>query len=244
MIVPSVVDHYASHLAPVYAWMAGGIDAALERGAGEVSALNLSPVPGAVAVDLGAGFGMHAIPLARVGYRVLAIDSSAELLNELRAGMGVLPIDVVTDDLLAFRRHVREPPQLILCMGDTLTHLENAEAVLRLIADASNSLRSGGCFVITLRDYSQALTGEQRFIAVRSDEHRVLTCFLEYSAAHVTVHDLLHEREASGWKLRVSSYPKLRLAPAWVDNALQSAGFVVRREPGLSGMVRLVARRI
>src|SRR5688572_10989815 len=114
--------------------MAGGIDAALERGAGEVSALNLSPVPGAVAVDLGAGFGMHAIPLARAGYRVLAIDSSAELLNELRAGVGVLPIDVVTDDLLAFRRHVREQPQLIVCMGDTLTHLENVEAVLRLIA--------------------------------------------------------------------------------------------------------------
>jgi hypothetical protein len=131
-----------------------------------------------------------------------------------------------------------------VCMGDTLTHLENVEAVLRLIADAAKSLRSGGCFVITLRDYSQALTGEQRFIAVRSDEHRILTCFLEYSAAHVTVHDLLHERDASGWKLRVSSYPKLRLAPAWVDNALQSAGFVVRREPGLSGMVRLVARRI
>jgi 2-polyprenyl-3-methyl-5-hydroxy-6-metoxy-1,4-benzoquinol methylase len=244
VIMPSVVDHYASHLAPVYAWMAGGIDAALERGAGEIDALNLSPAPGAIAVDLGAGFGMHAIPLARLGYRVLAIDSSAELLDELRAGMGVLPIDVVSDDLSAFRRHVREQPQLILCMGDTLTHLESTEAVLRLIADAATALRSGGCFVITLRDYSQALTGEQRFIPVRSDAHRILTCFLEYSAAHVTVHDLLHEHEASGWKLRVSSYSKLRLAPDWVGNALESAGFAVRREAGLSGMVRLTARRI
>jgi 2-polyprenyl-3-methyl-5-hydroxy-6-metoxy-1,4-benzoquinol methylase len=107
VIVPSVVDHYASHLAPVYAWMAGGIDAALERGADEVGALNLSPAPGAIAVDLGAGFGMHAIPLARLGYRILAIDSSAELLDELRAGTGVLPIDVVIDDLSAFRRLVR-----------------------------------------------------------------------------------------------------------------------------------------
>lgn len=242
--MPSVIDHYASHLAPVYAWMAGGIDAAIERGASEVSALDLSPTTGAVAVDLGAGFGMHAIPLARLGYRVVAIDSCAELLDELRAETGMWPIDVVTDDLLSFRRHVRGQPQLIVCMGDTLTHLEDTATVLRLIAEGAETLPAGGRFVVTFRDYSQALAGEQRFIPVRSDENRILTCFLEYSDAHVTVHDLLYEREASGWKLRVSSYRKLRLAPAWVVGALESAGFSVRREPGLSGMVRLVARRL
>ena len=66
-------EHYRAHLAPVYLWMAGGFEAALSRGEAEVDALFPDLAPGATAVDLGAGFGMHAIPLARAGARVLAL---------------------------------------------------------------------------------------------------------------------------------------------------------------------------
>ena len=69
----SVAAHYEALLAPVYLWMAGGIDNALALGASDLAGF---AGPGGLAVDLGAGFGMHAIPLARAGYRVLAIDSS------------------------------------------------------------------------------------------------------------------------------------------------------------------------
>ena len=65
----------------------------------------------------------------------------------------------------------------------------------------------------------------------------------EYSGATVQVHDILHERVAGQWHLRLSSYPKLRLSPEWVGWALMSRGFTVRHEAGLGGMVRIVARR-
>lgn len=239
-----VANHYANHLGPVYTWMAGGVESAIERGAAELSALNLPPSTGRVTVDLGAGFGMHAIPLARLGHTVLALDSCAVLLDELRAQKGSLPVEVVEDDMLVFRRHLPEQPQAIFCMGDTITHLADIESVLQLISEVASALRTNGYFVVTFRDYSTALTAEQRFIPVRSDESRILTCFLEYADTHVTVHDLLHDRETTNWKLRVSSYRKLRLAPAWLAGALESAGFMVRREPGMSGMVRLVAQRV
>lgn len=67
--------------------------------------------------------------------------------------------------------------------------------------------------VISLRDYSTQLTAEQRFIPVRSDENRNLTCFLEYRESHVTVYDILHERDGSRWNLKVSKYNKLRISP-------------------------------
>lgn len=240
----SVFNHYAKHLGPVYTWMAGGIDSAIERGAAELSVLNLPPSTGRVAVDLGSGFGMHAIPLARRGYRVLAIDSCAALLDELRAQKGSLPIQIVEDDMLAFGRHLHEQPQAIFCMGDTITHLADTQSVLQLISEVASALHTNGYFVVSFRDYSTALTAEQRFIPVRSDENRILTCFLEYADTHVTVHDLLHEREATNWKLSVSSYRKLRVTPAWLLRTLESVGFLVRRESGISGMVRLVAQRV
>jgi 2-polyprenyl-3-methyl-5-hydroxy-6-metoxy-1,4-benzoquinol methylase len=185
---------------------------------------------------------MHSLPLARRGYKVIAIDTYAPLLQELRSRAGSLAIDTINADLLDLRSHVSGPADVILCMGDTLTHLPDAASVDSLFASVAAALSPGGLFVATFRDYvSTPLQGDERFILVRSDEHRILTCFLEYSDKTVLVHDVLHERVAAKWQLRLSSYSKLRLAPESVVKALTSHGFSVRREAGLGGMVRVVA---
>ena len=239
----SVTVHYQNLLAPIYLWMAGGLETALAKGAAEIADL-FPPGTGPVAaVDLGAGFGMHAIPLARRGCPVIAVDSSPLLLGELARQAQGLPVKTVEDDLLAFPRHLQAPTQLILCMGDTLTHLPQLDAVRQLFALAARALPPGGRFVASFRDYSAELAGTERFIPVRSDADRILTCFLEYAADHVTVHDLLHERQGEGWQLRVSAYRKLRLAPDWVVAGLRENGFAVRVEPGLAGLLRVVATR-
>jgi hypothetical protein len=33
------------------------------------------------------------------------------------------------------------------------------------------------------------------------------------------MHDVLHERVASNWQMRLGSYPKLRLSPEWVETS-------------------------
>jgi len=223
--------------------MAGGSEAALQAGAAEIDALNLPLTDRAAVLDLGAGFGMHSIPLARRGARVTAIDTSAELLRALAELAGNLPIQAVNDDLLAFQSHITEAPSAILCMGDTITHLPDSSAVESLVERASVELPPGGMFVITFRDYSAPLIGDQRFISVRSDDTRILTCFLEYEPEAVLVHDILHQRTPEGWQTRVSHYRKLRLSPEHLVASLRSNGFNVRREVGTRGMVRFVAQR-
>lgn len=241
-LVSPVRDHYDKLLGPVYSWMVGDIDAAMTRADAELEAIGLHANGSGVAVDLGAGFGMHSVPLARRGYQVTAVDSYEPLLSELAARAGSLPIRTVNADLLEFRSHVPQPAAAILCMGDTLTHLPDTASVEALFKTISETLVPGGLFAVTFRDYASApLKGDGRFILVRSDENRILTCFLEYGEATVQVHDVLHERDGGGWRLRLSSYPKLRLSPEWVVTALTSLGFTVRREPGISGMVRVIA---
>lgn len=238
----SSVDHYANHLGPIYTWMVGDIDAALARSGADLDALAL-PQGAATAVDLGAGFGLHAIPLARRGLSVLAIDSYEPLLQELAARQGALPIRTVTADLLDFRAHIGGSADVILCMGDTLTHLPDTQSVLSLCTNVAASLAPGGVFVATFRDYaSQPLAGDQRFIPVRADAERILTCFLEYADSSVTVHDLLHQRDGGAWRLSVSSYRKLRLAPQWLAGELQTLGLDVSRDL-TGGMVRMTARK-
>jgi 2-polyprenyl-3-methyl-5-hydroxy-6-metoxy-1,4-benzoquinol methylase len=239
----SVADHYRSHLAPVYTWMCGGFDAAIARGETEIGALLPDLSKGSRAVDLGCGFGMHSIPLARRGCAVLALDSSSHLVDELKAQAGTLPITAAEDDLLAFPRYLDCPADVILCMGDTLTHLPDRDAASQLFTLAAASLRPGGRFIATFRDYTQALVGARRFIPVKSDAERILTCFLEYAPDHVEVHDILYEREGDAWPLRVSTYRKLRLDPQWISASLRDRGFSVRTEPGLGGMIRVIAAK-
>jgi len=240
--VPSVAEHYERVLSPVYAWMAGGAEAAITAGGVELEALNLALAPRARVVDLGCGFGMHAIPLARAGARVLAMDTSAHLLAELARLAGDLDIETVQDDLLSFRAHLKEKAAAVFCMGDTLTHLPEHTNLDFLVQEVAEALAPAGWFVLSFRDYSQPLLDDQRFIPVRSDERRILTCFLEYEEDTVVVHDILHERGGDAWETSVSSYRKLRLSPDRVIGSLETSGFEARREAGVRGMVRVVAR--
>lgn len=221
--------------------MAGGVDSALARGADEIDALGLSPHGSGIAVDLGAGFGMHAIALAERGFDVLAIDSCRTLVKQLEGNGLDLPIRALPGQLEAFAEHLSGRPELVLCMGDTLTHLENQATVQALVARIADVIEPGGRFITTFRDYSRALEGEHRFIPVRADPDRILTCFLEYSASHVMVHDILNEREGSDWKMTVSAYRKMRIVPDRFESFLEAHGFSVERGFGPAGMVQFSA---
>ncbi len=235
--------HYRTHLGPVYSWMLGDLDAAFARSAAEIDALPL-PCARGVAVDLGAGLGLHALPLAQRGFEVLAIDDCQVLLDALNARCGSLAVTIQHADLLEFRRFLPNPVQVIVCMGDTLTHLPLLSAVDSLLAQVAASLARGGVFAATFRDYATSkLEGERRFILVRADADRIMTCFLEYGDHQVMVHDLLHENEDGQWRQSISSYPKLKVAPEWVASRLRELGFEVKRDAAANGMVRIVATK-
>jgi SAM-dependent methyltransferase len=239
--MPTTARHYENHLGPIYTWMIGDLDAAIARGRAELDELGLPASTQGAAIDLGAGFGLHSLPLAERGYAVTAIDGYQPLLDELRRRSTSLPIKTVVGDLRAFRSHVRQAVDVILCMGDTLTHLPDFADVDSLVDEVAAALASGGVFAATFRDYAgKTLRGDERFIPVRSDEGRILTCFLEYDADRVTVHDLLHEKAAQGgWRQRLSSYVKLRLDPERIVDRLTKHGFVTCVDAGMSGMTRV-----
>jgi hypothetical protein len=78
--------HYEHHLGRIYSWMVGDIEAALARSAGELDAIGLPVTRPGTALDLGAGIGLHALPLAQRGFSVTAIDSCQQLLTNCERG--------------------------------------------------------------------------------------------------------------------------------------------------------------
>ena len=185
-------DHYDRQLATVYSWMSGTPAAAFNRNCNFFHQLGIDSLSPGLAIDLGAGSGFQSIPLAELGFSVVAIDFCESLLAELRASAANLPIRTAGDDILNFAKYVEAQAQLIVCMGDTLTHLDSLKSVESLLLNVASTLAIKGKLILTFRDYvSVEPRGTQRFIPVRSDESTILTCFLEYHQDIVEVYDLV-----------------------------------------------------
>src|SRR5687768_15888052 len=199
-------EHYDNHLGHFYSWMMGDLQQKQEEHQKFFLDLGLAPLTTRRAIDLGCGHGIQSIALAHLGFRVAAVDFNAELLNELFVAKGDLAISLYKEDLLQFLRESNENVDVITCMGDTLTHLESPEEVSELIGLCSQRLVPGGKLVLSFRDLSEELKKENRFILVKSDDHRILSCFLEYVDDKVIVYDMLWQKEDSGWKQKVSFY--------------------------------------
>ncbi|MUL38163.1 class I SAM-dependent methyltransferase [Gloeocapsopsis dulcis] len=241
----SAKEHYDQHLGAIYSWMVGNENAALKQNRSLFRQIGLDVSSKGLAIDLGCGTGFQSIPLAEFGYSVVAIDSCAVLLSQLRERADILSMRIIHDDLLNFAKYISDQAQLVTCMGDTLTHLNSLDAVHNLITEVSRELVDGGILVLTFRDYvSVELRGHQRFIPVRSDGTRILTCFLEYYQEFVEVYDLLHHKVGTQWVLSASSYRKLRLDKNWLIKQMSELGLAIVRDTFDNGMVSIVAKKI
>jgi len=94
--VATVADHYEKHLARYYSWMFGDFHNTIEANRQFFVVHKLIPESPKLAIDLGAGCGFQSIPLAQMGFSVLAIDLRQELLDELRGHIGQLSITVLS----------------------------------------------------------------------------------------------------------------------------------------------------
>lgn len=239
----TVKEHYDHILSDVYSWMFGGFDSGIERNLNFFKEHKIHPVRSGVAIDLGAGCGFQSIPLAKVGFSVIAVDIDGKLLNELKTHSGTSAVIIVQDDLINFEKYQNEKAELIVCMTDTLVHLESKGKVLALFNKVASALEEGGRFIITFRDLSSELSELDRFIPVRSDEHTVFTCFLEYEPETVKVYDIIYKKNIGGWDLNKSFYRKLRLSKGWVDSQLSSVGFNLVESTVDRGFVTVIATK-
>jgi SAM-dependent methyltransferase len=236
-------EHYDRLLAPRYTWMFGDFEAKVAEQQALLERLGVAPQGSRRALDLGCGSGFQSVALARMGFRVKAVDGCEALLAELAARRGDLPIETVRGDIRAVADLAGRGIAVAVCMGDTLSHLERRADVNRLLADTFGCLAAGGLLVLTFRDLTVELEGTARFIPVRSTEGAILTCFLEYEPDGVRVHDLLYAHDGSAWSFRASWYRKLRLGAEYVQAALAAAGFALEHVETAQGLVTLVARR-
>ncbi|HEY1406553.1 MAG TPA: class I SAM-dependent methyltransferase, partial [Spirochaetota bacterium] len=142
-------EHYATLLARRYSWVYGGFDKKAAEASDIFTSLGVETSKGELAFDLGSGPGFQSVPLAQRGYQVVAIDLSEELLTELSTHAAGLPIRSVQDDFVEYLKQSDEKAGIIVCMGDTITHLESIDRVNECISQCARHLLPGGKIILT-----------------------------------------------------------------------------------------------
>lgn len=239
----NVKKHYDDHLANFYSWMLGDFNEKKDEFVAFCKQNNIKPTKSKLAIDLGAGSGIQSVALAELGYQVLAIDFNQQLLDELHRNKGELPVEIINKDITEVIDFKNKQAELIVCCGDTISHLAGIEEIEKLITNISGTLTEKGLAVFSFRDYSKPLEDTSRFIPVKNDENRIHTCILEYFEDKVRVTDLLHEKIQNDWQQKVSSYYKVRISTEQITNILTNNGFGILHEEIIRGIVYLVCRK-
>lgn len=236
----TVKEHYDNHLGNFYSWMTGDFKTKSIEFKNFLTDNCIKPSLNKIALDLGAGHGIQSIPLGEIGFRVLAIDFNQQLLNELKINAKDLDVTAINDDIKKVETFA-DKPELIVCCGDTLSHLDNKIQVKTFIADIVKSLDKNGKLILSFRDGSNKLTGIDRFIPVKSDETKILTCVLDFEDEFINVTDLLHERTEGVWKQKVSTYKKVRLLTNDIVEYLEGNGMTVKFNQIINRLTTIIA---
>lgn len=242
-MITDVASHYRNLLAEHYTWSLGDPHEVLERTRELFAEMELMPRSNGLALDLGCGPGTQAIPLAELGFTVQAVDSDEGMLEELNQRKGGHLIQTVEADMRDYVQQMADAPELISCMGDSLTLLSDLDDVALFLFTLYKKLCDGGRLALSFRDQTEALKGEDKIFMLRSEPNRIMSCALDYEEEFLLVTDLLHVRDHNGWQLEKSTYRKCRLRGDWMLEQLEECGFEIDFWQSHKGQVALLAKK-
>ena len=207
----------------------------IDAGVAQVDrAIALAGVRGGDALDLGCGPGRHAIPLARRGFRVTAVDLSPFHLARARerAAAATVDVELVEADMRAFVRS--DAFDLALSLFTSFGYFDDAQDDLGVLQNVRRSLRPAGVLVMDVVSKERLArvlqpTASQRTAggALLVQRHRVVGDWSRVHNEWTVVRD--GRARTFEFLLRIYSGPEL-------EAALGAAGFTsVRLYGALDG---------
>ncbi len=108
-------------------------------------------------LDVAAGIGTQALPLAQLGHRVTARDLSAGAINRLsrEAQDRDLSIDAAAANMLRVSETVDCCFDSVLCMDNSLPHLLSDSEISAALNQFHELLVPGGLLILSVRDYAK-----------------------------------------------------------------------------------------
>lgn len=125
-------------------------------------------------LDAACGTGMHAIELARRGFRAAGADLSPRMVDAARenAREAGVQISFKAEGFMglrsAFQNESDFPFDALICFGNSLPHLTNRDDLKEALLDFAACLRPGGMLVLQNRNFDAVMALRERWIGPQS----------------------------------------------------------------------------
>ena len=141
-----------------------------------------SRYPIASALDVACGTGLYAIQLARMGARTTGADLSAGMLDQARrrAQAAGVPVDWIAAPMQELAERLHERFDAVLCMGNSIPHLQTQADLDAAISGFVRLLNPGGIVVIQLLNYVRVLAGRERIVGINRHADREYVRFYDF----------------------------------------------------------------
>ncbi|MCE5259284.1 MAG: class I SAM-dependent methyltransferase [Chloroflexi bacterium] len=121
-------------------------------------------------LDMAGGTGQHAIALMQAGFEVCLADISPEMLQQARysAESHQLSLPVFQAGFGELQDTFTEPFDALLCLGNSIPHVLDKADLRRTVADMATLVKGGGVMIWQLRNFTQVLAAQERFMDPQS----------------------------------------------------------------------------
>jgi len=169
-------------------------------------------------LDVACGTGMHAVALARRGYEVVGVDSSAPMIQRARANAAEAGVEVdfqvasfgnVVDTLTML--HVEPTCDAVLCLGNSLPHVLTTRKLGEALDDLTACLRTEGLVLVQNRNFDRVLSARDRWMNPQGHRHGahewLFVRFYDFEADGLLTFNMLtfHREGDEPWEQRLTS---------------------------------------
>lgn len=167
--------------------------------------VEVADVPSKRILDVACGSGSYAHALQALGHEVVAVDNDARMLELAKAKDETLDLRLLE---MTDIDHLEGGFDLIFCIGNSLVHLENLEAIERFIEDCYDLLHTDGSLLVQIINYDRILDSEIDHLPTITNEHLCFERFYHRTHQGIDFHTVLHV-DAERFENHVTLYPVL-----------------------------------
>lgn len=121
-------------------------------------------------LDIGCGTGGHALHWAAMGYNVVGLDSSREMIEhaQKRGEEEELDIEFQCLPMTDFASRINQKFDGVVCLGNNIAHLLEADHVKKLFTETIASMKETGVAIFHTLNYYRILEHKRRDFPAKS----------------------------------------------------------------------------
>jgi len=127
-------------------------------------------------LDIACGTGGYSLELAKLGYKVTAVDLDEKMVKELKNKAENLNIDIqaIQSNMLDIDKRINNKFDLAFCIGNSLVHLAGEREIEKFLKEMKGMLNENGSLIVQIINYDRVLENKVSFLPTIKNAERGL----------------------------------------------------------------------